>query len=358
MLYSKNYSNVLVFLLIFMLVFLLTGITGFSETIILRYSDSDPPGGMRPNFIKEIWLAEIVKQTNGQVEIQDFWGSALLGPSESLKGCRDGVTDMTIIFSTFYPEQLLSWTIWKVIPEFPKKFENIAWVYRQAYEQIPLLKKELEKWNQKLLMFTAPLPVALAATYPIDSIEDIIGYKWRAGGRWHLSALNTVGAIAISVPFTDTYMALSTGTVDGVVTNYDAMEFMKFYEVAPNILVGTQLLWANAFFQTINLDKWNSLPEDVQEGIMEASRIAEEKFGAVRAGELEKQTQRLRDLGVTVNMMDKDDIELFAGGDFQNNMQNVWIEEMEKAGVEDAAHIMDQLKLIVDEGIAREEANK
>jgi len=357
MLSFKNYSNIFIFVLIFMLVLTFTGMTVFSQTITLKYSDSDPPGGMRTDFLKEVWLPEIVKQTNGQVKFQDFWGSALMGPAEALKGCMDGVADMTMIFSDFYPKQLPAMQLFRLFPKSPEKWENIGWIYHQAFEQLPLFKEELERWGQKLLMVTVGLPSAMAATYPIDGVEDMVGHKWRASSRWHLAILEHIGAIAVSVPWNDVYMALSTGTINGVLTNYDGLHMMKFYEAGKNILVGPQLWWATPFLHTININKWNSLPADVQEGIMEASRIAEEKFGAVFAVAIESTIQAQKDYGCTVKMMDEDDVAMLADEESFRHYRNVWIQEAkDEFGIEDAAYIVNRLKLIMEEGIAREAA--
>ncbi len=356
MLSLKNYSNIFIFTLIFVLVLTFAGMTVSSQTITLRYSDSDPPGGMRTDFVRDVWLAEIEKQTDGQVKFQDFWGSALLGPAEALKGCQDEVTDMTMVFADFYPKQLPTFQLFRLFPRSPEKWENISWIYHQAFEQIPQFMDELEKWNQKLLMVTVGLPSGMAATYPIDGVEDIIGYKWRASSRWHLATLEHIGAQAVSVPWNDVYMALSTGTIDGVLTNYDGLHMMKFYEAGQNILVGPQLWWATPFLHTINMDVWNSLPEDVQEGIMEASRIAEEKFAEVFAGAIEQTIQEQRDYGCTVKMMDEEDVALIADEELLGRLRNIWIQEAkEEFEVEDAAYIMNRLKLIMEEGVAREQ---
>ncbi len=357
MLSTKNPTNIFIFTLVLILVLTFSSLTVFSQTITLKYSDSDPPGGMRTDFLKEVWLPEIEKQTDGQVKFQDFWGSALLGPAEALKGCQDGVTDMTMVFADFYPKQLPAMQLFRLFPRSPEKWENISWIYRQAFEQIPLFNEELERWNQKVLLITVGLPSGMSATYPIDSVEDIVDYKWRASSRWHLAILEEIGANVVSVPWNDVYMALSTGTIDGVLTNYDGLHMMKFYEAGENILVGPQLWWATPFLMTINIDKWNSLPEDVQEGIMEASRIAEEKFGEVFANALEKTIEEQRDYGCTVKMMDDEDVAMLSDEDAFSRYRNIWIEEAkEEFEIEDAAYIVNRLKLIMEEGIAREEA--
>ena len=357
MIFFKNNKILLMCTLVFILVLSFTVMSGFSQTITLKYSDSDPPGGMRTDFLKEVWLPEIVKQTNGQVKFQDFWGSALMGPAEALKGCMDGVADMTMIFADFYPKQLPAMQLFRLFPKSPVKWENIGWIYHQAFEQLPLFKEELERWGQKLLMVTVGLPSAMAATYPIDGVEDLVGHKWRASSRWHLTLLKEIGAVVVSVPWNDVYMALATGTIDGVLTNYDGLQMMKFYEAGKNILVGPQLWWATPFLHTININKWNSLPKDVQEGIMEASRIAEEKFAEVFAVAIESTIQAQKDYGCTVNMMDEDDVAMLSNEEAFGQYRNVWIQEAkEEFGIEDAAYIVNRLKLIMEEGIAREAA--
>ena len=39
-----------------------------AKTITMKYSDHDPPGGMRTDFLKKVWLPEIEKQTGGKQE--------------------------------------------------------------------------------------------------------------------------------------------------------------------------------------------------------------------------------------------------------------------------------------------------
>lgn len=348
----KIISSIIFVLILVMSFFIFS--SAAEKPIILKYSDSDPPGGIRTDFLREFWLPEMVKQTNGKVEFHDFWGSALLGPPEALKGVKDGITDMAMIFADFYPKQLPAYQIFRLFPKSPSKWKNIAWIYHTAFEEIPEFTAELEAWNQKLLFVTVGFPSAMAATYPIKSVEDIIGKKWRASSRWHLETLKHLGAIPVSVPWVDVYMALSTGTIDGVLTNYDGLHMMKFHEAAPNLLLGPDLWWATPFLHTINLDKWNSLPKDVQEGILEACRIAEEKFDEVFSREYDRVVAAQREAGCTVNFMSDDDVTKFSDETFLGGLRNIWVKEAKETGIEDAAYIMKRMKIIMEEGIKKE----
>ena len=95
-----------------------------ADAIKMKYSDHDPPGGMRTDFVKDVWLAEIQKQTGDRIKIQDFWGGALMGSKEILKGIGDGVTQMGFAYPGHYPGQLPAHTIFKLFPKGPSKFEN------------------------------------------------------------------------------------------------------------------------------------------------------------------------------------------------------------------------------------------
>ncbi|MBT8361342.1 MAG: TRAP transporter substrate-binding protein DctP, partial [Deltaproteobacteria bacterium] len=202
-----------------------------ADTIKMKYSDHDPPGGMRTDFVKNTWLPEIENQTTGQVKIQEFWGGALMGSKEILKGIGDGVTQMGFVYPGHYPGQLPAHTILKLFPRGPSKFENMVWFYRKIYAEVPEFKTELENANVMTVMFTAGLPGAFTGKNPLAGIDDVKGDKWRAGDKWGLRFLENAGAVPVSVPWGDVYMALQTGTIDGCFTNYDGLHLMKFDEV-------------------------------------------------------------------------------------------------------------------------------
>ncbi|MCC8194658.1 MAG: hypothetical protein LIP28_08445 [Deltaproteobacteria bacterium] len=92
---------------------------GASAAKVLKYSDHDPSGGLRTKFYKEVFLAEIEKQTEGRIKIQDFWGGALLSAPEALQGIGDGVADMGMVYADFNPKQLLLHQGFKVFPTGP-----------------------------------------------------------------------------------------------------------------------------------------------------------------------------------------------------------------------------------------------
>src|SRR5699024_10698147 len=91
-----------------------------------------------------------------------------------------------------------------------------------------------------------------------------------------------------------------TNVTNGVVTNFDGYDTHKFYEVAENALVAPELWYSTAHMHTINMDTWDELPEDIQEGILKASEIAEEKFGETYETTIEEIIESEQEKGVNV----------------------------------------------------------
>ena len=173
-----------------------------AKSITVKYSDHDPPGGMRTDFLKNVWLPEIEKQTGGQVKVQDFWGGALLGSKEIFKGIG-GRDHRHGVFSTRGTTRD-SWSPSRFSNSSrggPAKFENMAWFYRKVYEEIPEFNQELKKANQMTLLFTAGLPGAFTGKNPLPNLNALKGDKWRAGDKWALRFLQNAGAVPVSVPW-------------------------------------------------------------------------------------------------------------------------------------------------------------
>ncbi len=321
--------------------------------ITIKYSDHDPPGGMRSGFITDVWFPEIITQTEGRVKIQDFWGGALLGSKEILKGIGDGVTHMGFIYPGHYPGQLPAHTIFKLFPRGPAKFENMVWFYRKVYEEMPEFKAELKRANVMPIMITAGLPGAFTGKNPLSGLKDIVGDKWRAGDKWTLRYLKNAGAVPVSVPWGDIYMALQTGTIDGCFANYDGIHLKKFDEAAPNLLVSRQLWYAMPFLHLINVEFFNGLPKEVREGMRKASENAERQFSATYDKAFEKVEAEQKAAGYTITEMSNDDVLKWENPGQLEKLQAQWVQEAEKAGLKTAASIMEKTKVLLKQAMER-----
>ncbi|MGR5144763.1 TRAP transporter substrate-binding protein DctP [Photobacterium sp. DNB23_23_1] len=329
-----------------------SGLTSAAE-IKLKYSDHDPNNGMRTNFVQNVWLKEINNQLGDRVSIQEFWGGSLFGSKEILKGIGDNITQIGFMYPGHYPGQLPAHTIFKLLPKGPKKFSNMVWFYRTIYEEVPAFEAELKKANVKPLLLTAGLPAAFVGTTSLESIDDITGRKWRAGDKWSLRFLGNVGAHPVSIPWSDTYMALQTGAINGCYTNLDGAHMMKFDETAPNVLVSKSLWNGIPFMHMVNRRTFENMPEDVQDALLKASKIAEEKYSKVYEDTFEQIIQTQKDSGVKVTFMSDEDIDKWENSPKLIDLQSQWVNEAKKAGLDNAEEILTQVKAIYERAMAR-----
>lgn len=74
---------------------------------ILRYTDHEPYGGMRTQIIKEIFFAEIEKESQGRLKIEPHWNGETAISYDALTTISDGSkADMGIVVPEYTAKQL------------------------------------------------------------------------------------------------------------------------------------------------------------------------------------------------------------------------------------------------------------
>jgi TRAP-type C4-dicarboxylate transport system substrate-binding protein len=349
---KKILNAFIVTLAVFM--FISVAFIGSAQAAIeLKLSDHDVCGGLKGK-IGEYWFEQIEKETGGKVKIKAYWGGVLFNAEEELNALSEGVVDIAAIYPDFYPKQLPLFGAYWLFPKGPEKWENIRWIYKSSIERIPEFTRELEEAGIKILLMENGLPMAYMARYPISSLKDIAGKKWRAGDRWNLKLLENQKTIAVSVPWGDCYMALETGTVDGIVSNYDGMHRQKFDEPAKNILTGKAIGWSQPMFYCVNKAKWDKLPKDVQEGILRASENTEKAFAEMYEAEFNRIVEAEKKAGCTVKFYSSEDVDSWADEACLVELRKVFTDELASDGVANAPKMIEQLRAVIEEGIAKE----
>ena len=137
--------------------------------------------------------------------------------------------------------------------------------------------QEWEQHNLKVLGLTATDLYDIYTKEPLTGIDDIDGMKISAPGvlgNW----LRGTGANAVDGALTTYYTDVQTGVSDGALTLALGALPIKLYEVAPYI----NRFAAGAAFSgavAINRDTWDTLPEEVQNAMVEAGRYYTESHG-------------------------------------------------------------------------------
>ena len=150
----KIKNNGKVFMAVFMMVFVILGSSLVASAKPVHIVIHDP--AMSRGYTKawEWWAKEVEKQTQGEVTFEILWGGPLGSFKEALDGVSKGIFDMAMILPTYTPSKLPLWTAF----ECPF-LSSSMWSFSRALadmKDLPVLKKEIEQWNVKVIIPTMP----------------------------------------------------------------------------------------------------------------------------------------------------------------------------------------------------------
>ena len=97
--------------------------------------------------------------------------------------------------------------------------------------------------------------------------EDFEGLKTRSHGTTMTDAINGLGGEGQFMAFAEVYTALERGILDAGVTGAHAGHGQRWYEVTDN-LIGPFISMPMGF-ETMNKDTWDTIPEDLQNIVIE-----------------------------------------------------------------------------------------
>lgn len=219
------------------------------------------------------WIEEIKDATDGRVVITSYPGETLAKADAIYNGVLEGIADIGLSCFSYtrgrFPV-LEGFELPGVVYKNSKVASKVAW------EGIKELDADEVK-DTKLMMVIATGPGDLFTKTPVEKLEDLSGLEIRATG---ISArtIELLGGIPVAMAQSEAYESLSRGVVKGNLSPVEVLKGWRHAEVT-DYLTLTPFLYNTLFFVTMNLDKWNSLPDDVQEAILEVNEKYADEIG-------------------------------------------------------------------------------
>jgi TRAP-type C4-dicarboxylate transport system substrate-binding protein len=169
----------------------------------------------------------------------------------------------------------------------------------------------------------------LLTNFPVRTVDDLRGRKILAPGP-SASWLEGTGAVAVDGGLTTYYTQIQTGVADGVLTILTGVPPYRIHEVAPYITLvglGSQLTGG----LSINLDKWNSLPADVQGVLIELGHEYSQGVAAELGVRYERGLVSMQADGATVYELPNEEKLKWLNG--LPNIAGRWAAATEKRGI-------------------------
>jgi len=230
-------------------------VSSMAAPITLNYANF-PPAPTFPCVQMERWKKEVEKRTAGKVAIKTFPGSTLLGAKNMMDGVIAGTADIGCLCMAYQPGRFIVTNAIALPVGFPDAtVASLAlWDLYKKYKPKAFAKVKV------LTMFTCA-PANIYAKKPVRNLEDLKGLELRASGGT-AQALKALGATPVGMPQSETPEALQKGIVQGAASSLETLMDFKYAEICKYVTIFNGPVYP--FAVVMNMDKWNSLPKDVQ----------------------------------------------------------------------------------------------
>jgi len=230
--------------------------SSMAAPIKLNYANF-PPAPTFPCVQMERWKKEVEKRTGGKVAIKTFPGSTLLGAKNMMDGVIAGQADIGCLCMAYQPGRFLVTNA----TALPVGFPNATVASLALWDLYKKYKPKAFAKVKALTMFTCA-PANIYAKKPVRNLEDLKGLELRASGGV-AQALKALGAIPVGMPQSETPEALQKGVVQGAASSLETLMDFKYAEICKYVTIFNGPVYP--FAVVMNMDKWNSLPKDVQD---------------------------------------------------------------------------------------------
>ncbi len=276
----KGLARVAVFLAVILAVTLfMVGGQGYAQdkdkAIRLKFCHHFPVGHGQAVLCQE-WAKDLEKRTKGRIKVIVYPGSSLAPPQQIYDATKTGIIDVGNFVASYTPGR------------FPLlEGIDLPFGYPSGLAATKMVNAFYQKFKPKELDEVKVLWLHAVAPYilhtkrkAVYNLEDLKGLKIRTTGTSTRFA-SSLGAIPIAMPMNDVYDSLSKGVVEGLMACYEVMEG---HALADQIEYSTEnygSAFTVLFMMTMNKNKWNSLPKDIQAIIDEMSAEYIVKTGKV-----------------------------------------------------------------------------
>lgn len=302
------------------------GITTANAATTLRLAHTFNPGEASYELFSQ--LPQLIEErTGGELLIQVFPSEQLGSEVQLLQQASNGSVDIVIPgysgASTLLPAleisnapfMFQSWDEARYILE-GEAYQPIFDDLDEQYGLQPLAKSWY--WGWRNFTFKGA---------DVGSFEDMAGLKIRVpeSPAW-VEMINAFGASPTPIPFSEVYLALQQGTVDGQENPIPTIYARKFFEVQDQLVMSRHMLQSQVVL--INSNRFNSLERDQQEALREVmAELAEENY-ALQSKREEEMLQSMKDSGLieVVEDIDRAPFEQAAQNAY-DNLTSRWGEE-------------------------------
>ncbi|MHB8763480.1 MAG: TRAP transporter substrate-binding protein DctP [Deferrisomatales bacterium] len=300
-----------------------------AEPVVFKLSHSWVQGDLRDNWARD-FASRVETRTNGAVKFEIHPGAVLYKAPAQFDAIRQGALDVCI-----WP---LGWSAGKYpqlsLPELPGLIDNPEEGAKfAASEAGRRMEKVAEDAGIKVLAW-GWMPTSIGAKAKSVLVPaDAKGLKLRGAVKPVEMMLQHAGAAITQMPSTEVYMALQTGTLDGLVTTNGSFLSFRLQELAKHLTLGKKYALMNGVFCiVIGPKSLAKLSPEHQEIVLKAAQESAVPFQEAVTAETDRTASAFKEAGATVVEMNKEQYDQWIAVAKASSWK--WFEESVPGGAE------------------------
>lgn len=274
------------------------GGSGEGPEYTIRFSHTQTlkdPKGLAAERFKEV----LEEATDGRIVVEHFDSGQLYGDADEMQAIQTGSVEMlapsSSKFTTIAPQlQILDLPfMFDTSEDIPEVVSRDTPIGQAIFENENLAERNIKVislWDDGFKQLTANTEVRGAG--------DLGGLRMRVQPADVLrTQFEMWGAIPVPIDFAELYTALEQGVVDGNENTLTAIRSIRMYEVQDYITLSNH--GYIGYPVVINNDFFNSLPDDLQEAVLEAIDEAAVYNREIAAQTNQQALEEIREAGTT-----------------------------------------------------------
>ncbi len=246
----------------------------------------------------------INEKSGGSINVELYPGGQLGNTTEFTEavigGSIDIGTGMTTDLTDFVPEMGLF-----DMPNLFDSVEQMRGLLTSDYQDT--LNQYCEAAGVHMLGYSDAGFRQLTTNKKVESLSDLNGQKIRVmTNNYHIAYWNALGAAATPMQFTEVFMGLQQGSIDGEENPYMNIVGNNFQEVQDYIVETNHLGHIITFF--MNNDLYQSLPDNTKALVDECAAEAVEYAAGIADEEIETDKQICVDAGCEIITFSPEDM--------------------------------------------------
>jgi tripartite ATP-independent transporter DctP family solute receptor len=253
-----------------LLLFALTSVTHAEDKIVLKLGHALSPDS-HYQLSALVFAKAVTQKTQGKIEVQVFAQSQLGGEVQMTQALRTGTQDLMISGQSAVENTIKQWEVFDI----PFLFGSVE--QANSVLQGPAGKKFLDMMPSAnmigLTWLSAIERNVFTVKKPVKSLGDMKDLKLRVlQSPGYIAGYKALGANPTPLAYSQLFLALSQGLVDGADTSPDQFVQDKFIDIAKYY----QLTRINYIPVVLAISKntWNKLTPESQKAVQEAAKEA------------------------------------------------------------------------------------